>query len=72
MVTAKDIEAARLARVAAMDTPQEADKLAALKALIADAKREWWEERAAIRQYDGGQSIEDAEAGALHDVGGES
>lgn len=72
MVTAQDIENARLARVAAMDTPQEREKLEALKALIAQANREWWEERAAIREFCGGQSREDAERGALTDIGGES
>ncbi len=31
-------------------------------------EREYWEERAAIREYDGGQSREDAERGALEDL----
>jgi hypothetical protein len=72
MVTAKDIETARLARVAAMGTSDERSKLDALKALIDAANREWWEERAAIREYEGGQTRADAELGALHDIGGES
>jgi hypothetical protein len=29
---------------------------------------EWWDERAAIREVDGGQSREDAERGALEDI----
>jgi hypothetical protein len=33
-----------------------------------DELLEWWGERAAIREIDGGQSREDAERGALEDM----
>ncbi len=72
MITAQDIETARRARVAAMDTEQEAEKIAEQKRLIDQANREYWAERAAIREYDGGQSRSDAERDAWTDVGGES
>jgi len=72
MITAQDIENARRERVAAMDTDAEAEKIAALKRLVEQATREWWEERAAIREFDGGQSREDAERDGWLDVGGES
>jgi hypothetical protein len=35
---------------------------------LTDAERAYFEERAAIRQYDGHQSREKAEAGALEDL----
>lgn len=35
---------------------------------LAPAWREWFEERAAIREYDGGQALEHAEAESLREV----
>jgi hypothetical protein len=35
------------------------------------ARREYWSERAAIREYDGGMTRADAERAAWDDVGGE-
>lgn len=72
MIKAIDIETARRAHVAAMGTEQESAAFDVLKRVVAQANREWWEERAAIREYDGGQSREDAERDAWTDVGGES
>lgn len=75
MVTAQDIEAARLAYVEALESGTEAQAEAARRALwniVSAAKREWLSERAAIREYDGGQSRRDAERDAWTDLGGES
>jgi hypothetical protein len=72
VITAKDIEAARLKRKAAMGTDREGAALDEMRDLIDAANREWWEERAAIREYCGGQSRQDAERDALTDIGGES
>jgi hypothetical protein len=45
----------------------ETDPLAALMA-VTDEEREHFEERAAIRQYHGEQSREEAERGAVQDI----
>lgn len=71
-VTAIDLEKARRAFVAARGTAREDEMRAAFVALIGQANHEFWEERAAIRQYDGGMTREDAEREALRDVRGES
>jgi hypothetical protein len=64
MVTAHDLEAARRAYAAALDTAR-----AAFVALISQADREFYAERAGIRQYVGGMSRNDAERAALADIG---
>jgi hypothetical protein len=69
MVTAQDIEAARRVGVDAMGTEREADARRDLVAIVDTAKREHYSERAAIRQYDGGMSRDDAERAALADIG---
>ena len=44
------------------------ETVAAMVACLDEGLYEWWQERAAIREHDGGQSRELAEAMALLDV----
>jgi hypothetical protein len=69
MVTAHDLEAARRAYAAALNTEHEQTARAAFVALISQADREFYAERAGIRQYVGGMSRNDAERAALADIG---
>ena len=43
-------------------------ELASRAGVDPDELVEWWEERAAVREYDGGQSRPEAEADALDDM----
>lgn len=49
-------------------TPPIDPVVASMVKRLPEHLQELWQERAAIRQYDGGQSRELAEAMALHDV----
>lgn len=71
-VTAQDMEAAPRAMVAALGTDGERAAIDEFKALVDQANREWWAERAAIREYLGEQPREVAERNAWLDIGGES
>lgn len=68
MVTAKDLESSRRAWVDARGTEREPAARAEFVKLIDAAKAEHYSERAAIREYDGGMSRDDAEAAAAKDV----
>ena len=73
MITAKDMQAVIERRNAANDagdSEEFAKEQRRLVELVAQAKHEWWSERAAIREYDGGMPRADAEAAAWDDVGG--
>ncbi len=51
-------------------SPRKLEALAMRLGRDVDDLTELWTERAAIREYEGGASRKDAEAGALLDVGG--
>jgi hypothetical protein len=68
MITASDIESLRLEYTAALGTDREALARKRLAQAVDIAKREFWAERAAIREFDGGMSRDEAEAAAWEDV----